>query len=53
MQKPDAGRKKLLRKGSFLPALFLFQTYPGYIASIDKTIEAMQAFFRFYTNFLQ
>ena len=27
MQKPDARRKNLLRKGSFLFALFLFQTF--------------------------
>ncbi|UKI34949.1 MAG: hypothetical protein L6W00_30595 [Lentisphaeria bacterium] len=27
MQKPDARRKNLLRKGSFLLALFLFQTF--------------------------
>ena len=43
MQKPDARRKNLLRKGSFLLALFLFQTFLNRLDSIGKPIESRQA----------
>ena len=43
MQKLDARRKNLLRKGSFLLALFLFQTCSNSIDSIGRPSESMQA----------
>jgi len=43
MQKPDARKKKLLRKGSFLLALFLFQTCLLGISAIGKAMAKMQA----------
>ena len=43
MQKPDARRKNLLRKGSFLLALFLFQTFLNRFDSIGSPIESRQA----------
>ena len=39
MQKSNTRRKNLLRKGSFLPALFLFQTCSG---SLEKSVQKKQ-----------
>ena len=43
MQKLDARRKNLLSKGSFLLALFLFQTFLSRFDSIGRPIESRQA----------